>query len=87
VSRLGAPPGEQPVAPLALWRSPRLLGFLVAAMALLGSLTAAVMVDRLSHTTPVPGTRLTDLKDLAQLRSLFNADAGTTRLILILSPT
>jgi hypothetical protein len=45
------------------------------------------MVGRLSHTTSVPVTRLTDLRDTGQLRSLFNADAGETRLILILSPT
>jgi hypothetical protein len=87
VSRLGAPPGGKRVAPPVLWRSPRSLGFLVAAMAILGTLTVALMVGRLSHTTSVPDTRLTDLRDIPQLRSLFNADAGETRLILILSPT
>jgi hypothetical protein len=87
VSRLGAPPGGKRVALPVLWRSPRSLGFLVAAMTILGTLTVASMVGRLSHTTSVPATRLTDLRDTGQLRSLFNADAGETRLILILSPT
>jgi hypothetical protein len=30
---------------------------------------------------------LTDLRGVDQLRSLFDADTGSTRLILILSPT
>jgi len=40
-------------------------------------------------TTPgAPGSRqLTDLRDIGQLRSLFNARSGEPRLILLVSPT
>jgi hypothetical protein len=41
----------------------------------------------LSHATPPPGVTLTDLHSVAQLRDLFDADAGATRLVLVLSPT
>jgi hypothetical protein len=40
-----------------------------------------------SHATPPPGVTLTDLRSVAQLRDLFDADAGATRLVLVLSPT
>jgi PBP1b-binding outer membrane lipoprotein LpoB len=39
-------------------------------------------------TSGVPGPRqLTDLHDIAQLRSLFNTRSGEPRLILLASPT
>ena len=34
-----------------------------------------------------PTTSLEDLQDVAQLQTMFNKDAGTPRLILLLSPT
>jgi nitrous oxide reductase accessory protein NosL len=37
---------------------------------------------------PVPGPRqLTDLRDIGQLRSLFNSRSGEPRLIVLVSPT
>lgn len=41
----------------------------------------------IGHRAPPPGVALTDLRDVDQLQRLFNADQGTTRLILVLSPT
>jgi hypothetical protein len=39
-------------------------------------------------TSGVPGPRqLTDLRDVGQLRSLFNTRSGEPRLILLVSPT
>lgn len=38
------------------------------------------------HTVP-SRTGLTELRSITQLQARFNADTGTTRLILILSPT
>jgi hypothetical protein len=41
-----------------------------------------------STTGGVPGPRqLTDLRDIGQLRSLFNTRSGEPRLILLVSPT
>ena len=41
-----------------------------------------------STTGGVPGPRqLTDLRDIGQLRSLFNTRSGEPRLILLASPT
>jgi hypothetical protein len=41
-----------------------------------------------SATGGVPGPRpLTDLRDIGQLRSLFNTRSGEPRLILLASPT
>jgi ABC-type glycerol-3-phosphate transport system substrate-binding protein len=41
-----------------------------------------------STTSGVPGPRqLTDLRDVGQLRSLFNTRSGEPRLILLVSPT
>ena len=41
-----------------------------------------------STTSGVPGPRqLTDLRDVGQLRSLFNTRSGEPRLILLASPT
>jgi len=41
-----------------------------------------------STTSGVPGPRqLTDLRDVGQLRSLFNTRSGEPRLVLLVSPT
>ena len=41
-----------------------------------------------STTSGVPGPRqLTDLRDIGQLRSLFNTRSGEPRLIVLASPT
>jgi hypothetical protein len=41
-----------------------------------------------STSRGVPGPRrLTDLRDIGQLRSLFNTRSGEPRLILLVSPT
>ena len=41
-----------------------------------------------STTSGVPGARqLTDLRDIGQLRSLFNTRSGEPRLIVLASPT
>lgn len=41
-----------------------------------------------STTSGVPGPRqLTDLRDIGQLRSLFNTRSGEPRLIVLVSPT
>jgi ABC-type glycerol-3-phosphate transport system substrate-binding protein len=41
-----------------------------------------------STTGGLPGPRqLTDLRDIGQLRSLFNTSSGEPRLILLASPT
>jgi hypothetical protein len=41
-----------------------------------------------STTSGAPGPRqLTDLRDIGQLRSLFNTRSGEPRLILLVSPT
>jgi hypothetical protein len=41
-----------------------------------------------STTSGIPGPRqLTDLRDIGQLRSLFNTRSGEPRLILLVSPT
>jgi hypothetical protein len=41
-----------------------------------------------SATIGVPGPRqLTDLRDVGQLRALFNTRSGEPRLILLVSPT
>jgi uncharacterized protein YjeT (DUF2065 family) len=39
------------------------------------------------HEADPPRGGLAELQDLAQLQARFNADAGMTRLILLLSPT
>jgi hypothetical protein len=58
-------------------------------LALAAILLAAWLIveSPLFHKTAPPGVHLTDLHSVAQFQQLFNADAGTTRLVLILSPT
>lgn len=40
-----------------------------------------------SGTATAPSQELTDLRDIMQLRSLFNSRSGEPRLILLVSPT
>jgi hypothetical protein len=58
-------------------------------LALAALLLAAWLIAEspLFHKTAPPGLRLSDLRAVSQLRAQFNADKGTTRLILVLSPT
>ena len=46
-----------------------------------------IVESPLFHKTAPPGVQLTDLNSVSQFQTLFNADAGTPRLVLILSPT
>jgi hypothetical protein len=42
----------------------------------------------MAHHQPAPGQKpLTDIHDIETLRSQFNEDAGTSRLIILVSPT
>jgi hypothetical protein len=70
-------------------RPPRRLALAVAALVTVVVVGASWVVDRkfFAHATPPPGVTLTDLRGVDQLRSLFDAGAGSTRLILVLSPT
>ena len=46
-----------------------------------------IVESPLFHKTAPPGMHLVDLHSVGQFQSLFNADVGTPRLVLILSPT
>jgi len=46
-----------------------------------------IIESPLFHKTAPPGTQLTDLHSVSQLQSMFNADVGMPRLVLIFSPT
>jgi hypothetical protein len=46
-----------------------------------------VVESPLFHKTAPAGVHLTDLHSVEQFQSLFNADVGNPRLVLILSPT
>jgi hypothetical protein len=66
---------------------------LVAALALVLLLIAVLVVAR-PYLGAVfglgfggQGAALTDLRSVADLRSRFNADAGSPRLVLLVSPT
>jgi hypothetical protein len=73
---------------LATTRPPRRLAFSVVGLVLFLLLAGWVVEKKyLSHATPPPGVTLTDLHTVGDLRTLFDAGAGTTRLILVLSPT
>lgn len=46
------------------------------------------MTSRVKETTSaVPAAPVTDLSEVGQLQSAFNADAGSSRLVILLSPT
>jgi hypothetical protein len=50
----------------------------------------AVLVVGLKVVGPAkapPGVKLGDLNSVEELKTTFNSDAGSTRLVLILSPT
>lgn len=61
----------------------------VAVLVTLAVLAAMFVVDKkfFASVTPPPGVTLTDIRGVDQLRTRFDADEGTTRLILVLSPT
>lgn len=46
-----------------------------------------IVESPLFHKTAPPGTQLMDLHSVSQLQSMFNADVGLPRLMLIFSPT
>jgi hypothetical protein len=46
-----------------------------------------IVESPLFHPSAPPGVHLTDLHSVSQFQSLFNADVGTPRLVLVLSPT
>src|SRR5260370_9296745 len=51
-------------------------------------LVAWLLVESpLFHRSAPPSLHLTDLHSVSQFQSLFNADVGTPRLLLMLSPT
>jgi hypothetical protein len=78
--------GFRPMA--APTKPPRRLAFGVVGLVLFLLLAGWVVEKKyLSHATPPPGITLSDLHSVDQLRTLFDADAGTTRLVLVLSPT
>jgi len=72
-------------------RSSRLPGGLKvrSLLALAVILLAAWLVveSPLFHKTAPPGMHLVDLHSVGQFQSLFNADEGVPRLVLIFSPT
>jgi hypothetical protein len=59
---------------------------LLATSALVGCNQVASVVAR--PGAPAPGTRpLEDIQDVGDLQARFARDAGTTRLVLLVSPT
>lgn len=58
-------------------------------LALVVILLAAWLIveSPLFHPTAPPGIHLTDLHSVGEFQTLFNKDEGTTRLVLVLSPT
>jgi hypothetical protein len=46
-----------------------------------------IVESPLFHQSAPPNLHLTDLHSVDQFQSLFNADVGTPRLVLMLSPT
>ncbi len=62
----------------------------VAAAALLGGAVALVQVflgPALGYRCDEPTKALTDMRSMDDLRSRFNDNAGSPRLVLLLSPT
>jgi hypothetical protein len=46
-----------------------------------------IVESPLFHKTAPAGVQLTDLHSVGEFQRMFNADVGTPRLVLILSPT
>jgi len=67
------------------WR--RRTAALAAVIALAGAALFWGYKHGLFGVTPPPGITLTDLHSVGQLESLFDAGQGSTRLVLIMSPT
>jgi hypothetical protein len=63
----------------------RIRNLLILAVILLASWL--VVRSPLFHRVPPPGLQLTDLRSVGQFQTMFNADMGTPRLVLIFSPT
>jgi hypothetical protein len=59
---------------------------LLALGAILLACWAAVQ-SPLFHRVAPPGLQLSDLRSVTQFQTMFNADAGMPRLVLIFSPT
>ncbi len=57
----------------------------LAVVALLGLVFLGVRLTHPGNARPSAG--LTDLTDIEQLQARFNADSGSPRLVLLLSPT
>lgn len=64
-----------------------LFGLLAAAMLVFGSLGGPLAAQGTPPASPVPRPTLSDLKDIEQFQELFNNQAGTPRLILLIAPT
>ena len=48
---------------------------------------AAIIAGVIGSLRPNPGTALTNLNNVEELRARFNQEKGTPRLLLLLSPT
>jgi hypothetical protein len=57
------------------------------ALALLALAVAGCGTSRAPGPQAQPSPQLTDLRDISELRSAFNARSGEPRLILLVSPT
>lgn len=64
------------------WQDTRWKWLVIAVVAV-----AAVCAIVIGSLKPQPEVPLTDLSNLDELRARFNHDKGTTRLLLLLSPT
>ena len=80
---------EQPPQPLQSAPSKKVNPFITGLIAL-GVVAVAVLVVKffVDRAIPdVPGVVLNDLNSIDDLRARFNADKGTPRLVMLLSPT
>lgn len=63
---------------------------IVAALIVVGLITVALLVVKFisdRNIPEVPGVALSDIHSIEDLRSRFNQDYGSPRVILLLSPT
>lgn len=63
------------------------VSLLVALTLFFGVLTGRPAAQEAPAGSPTPPPTLSDLKDIDQLRDLFNRQAGVPRLILLVAPT